>query len=126
MTGIIFLGVLKALDKLWHWHRAFLFKHIALGLPGELIKNNADFLQNRSFIFRVGNSFSNTKPILSSIPQGSLSGPNLFSIYVNNILKEPNIDLAISAGDSVMLRKHKHPHKVFSKFQNYLDKISAW
>lgn len=69
--------------------------------------------------------FYNPKPILILVSQGSLSGPRLFSIYENDIPGEPEIVLAIFVDDTAMLHKHKHALQVFSKLQNYLDKISG-
>lgn len=123
VTGAIFLYVPKAFDKMWHI--VLLFNLVTLGLPGQLTKIYVDYFQNRTFVVRVGTTFSNPKPILSPFPQGSLSRLTLFNTYVNDIPKEPDIDLAIFADDTPMLHRYKHALQVFTKIQNYLDKISA-
>lgn len=47
--------------------------------------------------------------------------PVLFSIYINDIPKDPNVNLAIFANDITIIQKYKYPHKVFSsKLQTYL------
>lgn len=100
------------------------FLNLSLGLLGQYIKIYTDYLQNRSFTVRAGSFFSNPKPNISSVPQGSISGSTVFNIYVNDIHREPDVDLAIFADDTAML--HKHKLQVYTKLQNYLNKISAW
>lgn len=53
--------------------------------------------------------------------------PVLFSIYINDIPKDPNVNLAIFANDITIIQKYKYPHKVFSsKLQTYLKINSTW
>lgn len=56
VRGEIFLDVQKAFDKISHI--ALLFKIIARGLPGQLIRIYQYYFKTRSFIVRVGNSYS--------------------------------------------------------------------
>ncbi|GFT24805.1 probable RNA-directed DNA polymerase from transposon X-element [Trichonephila clavipes] len=87
-TGILFLDIAKAFDKIWH--DGLLIKLIQLDFPPPLIKSIHSFLSDRTFRVRVDKTLSSPRPIRSSLPQGSLSSPLLFTLYVNDM---PQTDL---------------------------------
>ncbi|GFX09265.1 probable RNA-directed DNA polymerase from transposon X-element [Trichonephila clavipes] len=79
-TGILFLDIAKAFDKIWH--DGLLIKLIRLDFPPPLNKSIHSFLSDRSFRVRVDKTLSSPRPIRSGLPQGSLSSPLLFTLYV--------------------------------------------
>ncbi|GFX73254.1 probable RNA-directed DNA polymerase from transposon X-element [Trichonephila clavipes] len=78
-TGILFLDIAKAFDKIWH--DGLLIKLIRLDFPPPLIKSIHSFLSDRTFRVRVDKTLSSPRPIRSGLPQGSLSSPLLFTLY---------------------------------------------
>ncbi|GFS92329.1 probable RNA-directed DNA polymerase from transposon BS [Trichonephila clavipes] len=91
-TGILFLDIAKAFDKIWH--DGLLIKLIRLDFPAPLIKSIHSFLSHRSFRVRVDRILSSPRPIRSGLPQGSLSSPLLFTLYVNDIPQTDSSHLA--------------------------------
>ncbi len=79
----VFFDISKAFDKVWH--DGLVFKLSKLGIPTYILKYIIDFLSNRSFRVKVSNSYSNFYPIKCSVPQGSVLGPLLFLVYINDI-----------------------------------------
>ena len=70
----------------------------------------------------IGNTFSESLPIFSGVPQGGVIGPLLFIIYIN--------DLASEVDSSSNIKLFADDTKIFSHsnttLQKYLDKIYYW
>ena len=54
------------------------------------------------FSVHVENSFSDKAIIISGVPQGSILGPLLFLLYVNDMVQAVNCDLLLYADDAVL------------------------
>ena len=55
------------------------------GIKGGLLKWIEGFLSDRTFQVKIGNSTSSPVSVLSRVPQGSVLGPLLFSVYTSDI-----------------------------------------
>ncbi|GFY13703.1 probable RNA-directed DNA polymerase from transposon X-element [Trichonephila clavipes] len=123
-TGILFLDIAKAFDKIWH--DGLLIKLIRLDFPAPLIKSIHSFLSHRSFRVRVDRILSSPRPIRSGLPQGSLSSPLLFTLYVNDIPQTDSSHLAMFADDTAVISQNKRFSVVISNLQHYISLLELW
>ena len=80
----IYLDFAKAFDSVPH--KRLLQKLKAYGITGKLLKWIEEFLSNRTQTVLVDGVRSAEASVLSGIPQGSVLGPVLFIIYINDIM----------------------------------------
>ena len=82
---VVYTDYSKAFDRIQH--NLLLRKLEKMGISGDLLRWFASYVQNRSQAVVINNYISSWVAIPSGIPQGSLLGPLLFIIFVNDIEK---------------------------------------
>ena len=95
--SVILFDFCKAFDVVCH--NILLSKLCAIGVDGNLLHWISSFLKNRVMKVCVKGSLSQSKDVLSGVPQGSVLGPLLFLVYVNNIADQLSTDYKIFADD---------------------------
>jgi len=83
---LVSMDISKAFDTVDH--RLLIHKLTRYGLPSNIIDWYCSFLQDRKQQVIVNNSLSPISKITSGVPQGTVSGPILFSLYINDL---PNV-----------------------------------
>ena len=103
----IFLDILKAFDKVWH--EGLLFKLKSVGISGELYSLLENYLSGRFQRVILNGQHSSWKPILAGVPQGSILGPLLFLIYINDLPNELKSIVKLLADDTCLFTKPISP-----------------
>ena len=91
----------KAFDKVWH--AGLLRKLEALGVQSPLLRCSESYLRNRKQRVVIGGQCFDWRTINSGVPQGSMLGPLLFLIYINDITDDLASLPLIYADDTTLL-----------------------
>jgi len=83
-VDIVFLDFAKAFDSVCH--NKLLHKLKSYGICGDLLQWLSAFLRNRTQRVTINGVFSESVSVKSSVPQGSVLGPLLFLLYINDIV----------------------------------------
>ena len=98
----VFLDISRAFDRVWH--DGLLFKLSQIGIEGQALNIVKNFLKNREQPVVIDGQSSDWAPITAGVPQGSILGPLLFLIYINDITEVITSDIRIFADDTFIFR----------------------
>ena len=116
-VGAVFLDLSKAFDTVDH--HLLLRKLMNIGLTNSTTQWFRSYLTNRSQITSVGDAFSSASEMPVGVPQGSLLGPLLFLIYVNDL---PDCHLA----SDIILYSSKSVSDLEHHISADLRTVSEW
>ena len=94
----VFLDTSKAFDKVWH--EGFIFKLKQNGISGDLLNILTDFLSNRKQRVVLNGQVSTWTSVNAGVPQGSILGPLLFLIYINDLSDNLSSNVKLFADDT--------------------------
>ncbi|KAL6416951.1 hypothetical protein ACFW04_014777 [Cataglyphis niger] len=84
------------------WMDGLLYQMIQYNYPIAIIRLIQSYLYDRKLQVRINNTNSKEKAIKAGVPQGSVLGPILFSIYVNDVVRFAKTKLAMFADDTAI------------------------
>ena len=116
----------KAFDSVWH--SALFHKLLSLKLPPCFVLWVRSFLSDRRAKVQVGGSHSRSFRIRRGVPQGSVLGPVLFILFVDDITKDLPRDAHASlyADDLAIWSSSPDPLKASSVVQSSLTVLETW
>ena len=120
----VFLDISKAFDKVWH--KGLIFKLKQNGVSGKLLKFFESYLHNRKQRVILNGSFSNYSTVESGVPQGSVLGPLLFLVYINDLEINIKSNVKFFADDTMLYSVVKDPAQTASELNHDLDVIQKW
>ena len=120
----IFLDVSKAFDRVWH--RGLIAKLKRYGISGKLITWLIDYLVERRQRVVVEGASSDYKDINAGVPQGSILGPLLFLLYVNDLPTNMASNVRIYADDTSLFIDYKKADEGKNILQGDIQKIENW
>ena len=99
-TRAVTLDISKAFDRVWH--ADLLHKLRPYGISGQIFGLMFSFLSNRRLrVVLVGKS-SQEYPVNTGVPQGSVLGPTLSLLYINDLRDDVIYNIAIYADDTTL------------------------
>ena len=120
----VFLDIAKAFDKVWH--KGLIFKLQQNGISGSLLSLMENYLSNRKQRVVLNGSESNFYPIEAGVPQGSVLGPLLFLIYINDLEKNIKSEVKFFADDTMLFSIVHNPLISAFDLNHDLQMISNW
>ena len=123
-SDVIFLDFAKAFDSVPHGE--LLYKIWKLGITGPLWFWLQDYLSDRFHYVSIENGSSKCLSVLSGVPQGSVLGPLLFLIYINDLPDSISFANVYLFADDAKLVKSILSFNDSAVMQKDLDALQAW
>ena len=121
----VFLDFSKAFDTINH--EMLLYKLSHYGIRGIALKWFESYLYNRQQFVCINNSNSSIKNIGCGVPQGSILGPLLFILYINDFQNSSNLMLfLLFADDSNIFYSHHDSQFLLDTLNTELLSVAEW
>ena len=124
VTMSVFLDLSKAFDTISH--KILIKKMENMGIRGVAKLWFESYLSNRGQFMNIGDAYSPLEPIKSGVPQGSILGPILFLLYINDIHKSTSLSVLCFADDTTVSISSNNTRELYNKINLELHSISEW
>ena len=102
-TRAVALDISKAFNRVWH--AGLLHKLKSYGISGQIFSLISSFLSNKWLWVIPDGKSSQEYPVNAGVPQGSILGPALFLLYINDLPDDVICNIAIYADDTTLCSK---------------------
>jgi hypothetical protein len=122
---VVFLDISKAFDRVWH--KGLLHKMKKNGIRGRLLIWLSDYLNERYQRVIVNGQKSTWGRISAGVPQGSVLGPLLFLVFINDLTHViKHCKIRLFADDTCLFIEVDDPDIAATSLQTDLDNIKTW
>ena len=121
---LVFLDVSKAFDRVWH--SGLLHKARCMGIEGRLFDWLCNYLSDRKIRVVLNGQKSEWKNTTAGVPQGSILGPLLFLIFVNDITDGIETDIHLFADDTSLMEIIENYNDSYAKMNRDLQRLNTW
>ena len=124
LTNIVVMDFAKAFDKVSHRHLAAKLDYY--GIKGPTLRWITNFLANRSQRVVVEGKSSDSAPVTSGVPQGTVLGPILFLIYIDDLPKRAQYCTIRLFADDCIIQKAIKTEDDCHRLQQDITNIGKW
>ena len=121
---LVFCDISKAFDRVWH--KGLLFKLSKIGINGKLLSWFTSYLSDRRQRVSLQGHSSGWALIRAGVPQGSVLGPLLFLIYINDIVHDVQSNIRLFADDTTLYIEVVDALTATNTLNRDLTSISQW
>ena len=125
-TVVAYIDFQRAFDVISH--KKLIYKLKNYGVGGNLLFWIQSLLTNRSHCVKINNSLSDYLPTTSGVPQGSVIGPLLFNLFINDItdLFDSSTTSSKLFADDIKIYSKITSSLTVQAFQDCLDSVFNW
>ena len=123
ITCSIFLDLRKAFDSVSH--ETLLKKLYHYGFRVKMFNLLSSYLSGRQICTKIDDKLCSLRPVKYGAPQGSVLGPLLFLLFVNDLPNVPKFETTLFADDTILLLAH-HDFNILQQQAEEIDKIENW
>ena len=120
----VFLDISKAFDKVWH--DGIIYKLTQNGISGNLLNLLEDFLKERKQRVVLNGQVPIWKNINVGVPQGSILGPLLFLIYINDLTEGLTTNVKLFADGTSLFSVVHDTQTSANDLNKDLERINNW
>ena len=125
IVGVVMVDFKKAFDLVDHNLLIDKLKHYRLS--DTTIKWFSSYLIGRKQKVSIGNKLSDEERVLNGVPQGSILGPLMFLLFINDLpLNTDNVKTDLYADDTILHEKGKSILNIKNKLQISLNNLQEW
>ena len=114
-TRAVALDISKAFDRFWH--AGLLHKLKSYGISDQIFSLISSFLSNRRLRVVLDGKSSQEYPVNAGAPQGSILGPTLFLLYINDLPDDVICDIAIYADDTTLYSRYDQASDLWQQLE---------
>ena len=124
MLGVVLVDFKKAFDLVGH--NILLTKLDIYGIKNETLSWFKSYLSCRQQQVSISNSKSSLRPVLCGVLQGSILGPLLFLLFINDLPLYTNVSTDMSADDTTLYDVQTSQDAIERNLQIALNELHIW